>query len=235
MKRLLMVFLLIMVSNIGLIKARAEGPSVDLVAMFSKTPDVTVNGVKLKTIFKVSFGKGKISDVYNQIYYGRYAPNQIVCRANWIADSETEGGKLVLNQLVSWSVWYRPGLMVSEDAQCVDTSTSPRVTTSWYNQGYRSIGSGTEPHMSLTWVGQMIDIKKVGKGTKWCKAASFAYASFNGVDYSWGKTPLKKAVFQLTPALEKWALTSRDIECTSDVKTYDTWLRTPGWSFVNIK
>ena len=228
----MLVFLTIAVSTAHAEGDTQEGPSIDLVAMFGNASDITVQGQKLGTIMNVKFGTKKVRDVYNDIYYGPFEPNQIVCRSTWYYDENTP--KPV--PMVMWSVWYRPSAMVAKTGtECIDSTAKPQVTDRWFKQGFRWLGSGTEPHMELLWLDHWTAIQKgfresVTPTYKWCKAASFSYAQNMLSDAKW--TEIKsKAVFDYTAASSAWALVSRDATCTSDVKIYSKWMKTPGWSF----
>ena len=230
------IFALVFVLTVlfaGVRTTSAASNDIDLVEMFRYQKDITISGVKLGTVMNVRFGRGTIADVYNDIYYKGVGPNQIVCKSDWI---ENEGR---LEQKVTWSVWYRPGMMVSRDTECVDTLKKPWVTNSWWKQGYRSLGSGTEPHMSLLWLTQWTQIQKGYNPKsvptyKWCKVSAFSFATRQDGDVAWGKV-YQKAVFDFKSAYNALALVSRDIVCTNDVKTYSRWMKTPGWSFIFVE
>ena len=208
-----------------------DGPAVDLVQMFGNAPDITVQGIKLQTIMKAKFGKKRVMDVYNDIYYRGIEPNQIVCRSTWYFDENLS--KAV--PTVIWSVWYRPSAMVSRiGTSCVDTKVDKNFVDTWSKQGYRWLGSGVEPHMHLQWM-NMWDSFQKKTDVKWCKAGEMSYWETRHDSWPW---PVhKKAVFEHNAAIMANALVSRDITCTSDVKTYGKWMRTPGWGyvFINIK
>ncbi len=228
------IFALVFVLTVlfaGVRTTSAASNDIDLVEMFRYQKDITISGVKLGTVMNVRLNSTtKIADVYNKIYWGGITPNQIVCRAEWVGNE----GKL--EQKVSWSVWYRPGIMVSR-AVCVDTLKNPGITSSWWKQGYRSLGSGSEPHMSLIWLTQWTQIQKGYPKSvpyKWCRASSFSFATRQDGDVVWGKI-IRKAVFDYNPASRANALVSRDIVCTNDIKTYSKWINTPGWSFIFVK
>lgn len=209
--------------------AHADGPAVDLVEMFGNAPDTKVSGVQLTSVMNVKYGRGQIRNVYNSIYYNGIDPNQIVCSTSWYAD-ENNPSKIVPK--VMWSVWYRPSAMVAKTGtECVDTKQNTSATTRWWKAGYRWLGSGVEPHMQLLWLGHWTEIQSPTKTSyKWCKALEFSYAQNPNSDAKW--TPvLNKAVFDYAAASGALALVSRDIICTSEVKAYGKWMKTPGWSF----
>jgi hypothetical protein len=212
-----------------------ESPSIDLVAMFGNAPDITAQGQKLGTIMNVKYKRVQIRDVYNDIYYRGVEPNQIVCRSTWYFDENTS--KAV--PTVMWSVWYRPSAMVSKlGTECVDTKVEKKFLDKWAKQGYRWLGSGTEPHMGLLWLGHWTEIQKGYSPSKapmykWCKALEFSYAQNMSSETIWTEI-YKKSVFDYTQASSALALVSRDVTCTGDVKVYGKWMRTPGWSYVFI-
>ena len=237
MRKIVSLILLLVVLFAG-VRTTSAAPKmgVDLVEVFGKRKDIVVSGVRLTSIMKIRLSSTtKIGDIYNNIYYKGIAPNQIVCRALWIGDENDTK----LASRVMWSVWYRPGMMVSGDTECVDTLKKPWVTNSWWKQGYRSLGSGTEPHMSLLWLTQWTQIQKGYNPKsvptyKWCKVSAFSFATWQKGDVVWGKV-YQKAVFDYEQASNALALVSRDIVCTNDVKTYSRWMKTPGWSFVFVE
>ena len=210
-----------------------ESPSINLVEMFGNAPDIMVEGIKLGTVMNVKYKTVKIRNVYNDIYYGPFEPNQIVCKTAFYYDENTP--KPV--RTVMWSVWYRPGAMVAKNGtECVDSLAKPQVTDRWFKEGYRWLGSGTEPHMGLLWLGHWTEIQKGYSPSKtpsykWCRANSFSYAQNMSSETTWTEV-FQKTVFDYTQAASALALVSRDVACTSDVKTYVKWMRTPGWSYV---
>lgn len=237
MRKLLSLILLVMLFFAGANVTNAapieEMPSVDLVQMFGNQRDVVVSGVKLTSIMKIRLNSTQtIGAVYNQIYYQGIGPNQIVCKTEWMGDSDNS--KIV--QKVMWSVWYQPGAMVAKNrTECVDSLKKPWVTNSWYKEGYRWLGSGFEPYKSLLWLGHWTEIQKNSAPKyKWCRAAEFSFAIDRDGDFHWDNL-YKKAVFDYNTASRALALVSRDIVCTNDVKTYSKWIRTPGWSFVFVE
>ena len=194
-------------------------------------PPNEVNGVVLRSVFDIPFEDVTILDIYDQIYYSKYEANQIVCRSTYVY----EEGELV--PLVMWAVWYRPGILVSQDAECVDSKKFPKTVDSWVKQDYRWLGSGNEPHPSLVWLWGWKENHTLPDSTfEWCRAKSFSYAYFSEDgegEMVWGDiTPNSVFKFKLVDAS---ALVSRDVVCTSNQKIYSRWLQTPGWNIVNIK
>lgn len=222
MKRLLSFVLLLTLALPGLVQACFEPPQI-------------VGGVELQSIFTVEFEDGLIQDVYGDIYYGPYDANQIVCRANYIYEEDEKVLKLI--PLVVWSVWYRPGLLVSKDAECIDTKKFPSLTDDWHKAGYRWLGSGVEPHPELIWLWQWKETKTLPSATfKWCRARKFSYVSYgqSGTgEASWGEI-FQMALFDYSDAEESLGLVSRDVVCTKDIEVYSKWLKVPGWKFVSI-
>jgi hypothetical protein len=213
-----------------------EGPSIDLVELFRYTPDTIMSNIRFTSIMNIKMNSTeRIRDIYNKIYYTtRFKPNQVVCRSEWILH---DGNQIVPK--VFWSVWYRPSLMTALDqTECIDTELKPWVTAQWYEKGYRALGSGVEPHLGLLWLSHWSEIQPgfrqgVAPTFKWCRSAQFSYARNLGQDAKWVKIK-NKAVFDYIAGSNAIALVSRDASCTSDSKVKDRWLRTPGWSYVNI-
>jgi hypothetical protein len=232
MKKLILVLILLIFSvgtdGLSFAQAARNLPELDLVQMFANTPDRTVSGVRLTNIMNIKIDSvNRIKNVYNQIYYGSFEPNQIICKTKWFYDEDTS--RIVPS--VMWSVWYQPGAMVDKNnTECVDSVKKPSTPSSWYRQGYRWLGSGFEAHKDLVWFSQMTTIRPSLKGT-WCKAASVSYLETGTGTESWPR--FQKAVFQFSSASEDFTtLVSRDVSCTADLATYSRWMRTPGWSYV---
>lgn len=206
-----------------------DKPNIDLVAMYAGVKDTLVSGVRLTNIMNVRYSQGKISDIYNKIYYTDIQPNQIICKSSWMLDEKT--GKIA--PTVMWSVWYRPGAMVSKiGTECVDSLAKPWIILQWFNQGYRWLGSGVEPHMHLQWLNSWVQYQRaIMPSYTWCKAAGFSYVKWTTGE--WTKV-YSKAVFDYNAAIMASALISRDVTCTSDASLYGKWMRTPGWSYVFI-
>lgn len=191
-----------------------------------------VDGVELQTIFNVAFEESLIQDVYGQINYGKYEPNQIVCRATYIYEEDKQVFKLI--PLVMWSVWYRPGLQVSMDTECQDTRKKPWITSDWYNSGYRWLGSGVEPHPELIWLWQYRETKTLPEASfTWCKAKKMAFVNYDQGEANWSDV-FKNAIFEYTAADDNSALVSRDVSCTSDQSLFSKWMGRSEWSFVDI-
>lgn len=231
MKKLILALILLLASvgtdGLGFAQAVRSLPELDLVQMFANTPDRTVSGVRITNIMNVKLDSKRIKNVYSQIYYGSFEPNQIVCKTKWFYDEDT--GRIV--PTVMWSVWYQPGAMVDKhNTECVDTEKKPLVSTSWYRQGYRWLGSGFEAHKDLVWFSQLKATRPSLKGN-WCKAASVSYLETEMGTESWPR--FQKAVFEFNTASKViTTLVSRDVSCTTDLATYSRWMRTPGWSYV---
>jgi hypothetical protein len=204
----------------------------DLVELFGKRKDIVISGVRLTSIMNIRLSSTtKIGDVYNDIYYKGISPNQIVCKTEWMGD---ENNSRIVS-MVMWSVWYQPGAMVAKGkTECVDSVKKPWVTNSWWKQGYRWLGSGFEPYKSLLWLDHWTAIQKGSAPYKWCRAAAFSFATLSNGDLRWRKVH-QKAVFDFSTASRAHALVSRDVTCTSDIKTYSKWLKTPGWSFIFLR
>ncbi len=210
----LFVFLMVFVSFLSQTTEKA----------FAFIPDYPSNS-KYIHIFDVKISSTqKIVDVYYQIDSdGKYKPNDWVCRANEMNDGDS------IKRNVVWSVWYRPGALVSKDAEC---TTRSEVIDSWI-YGFkksRPIGSNFfEPHHDLAYFAQFKNLSwAIGSSRKtWCKANSLGLMTWNG---SYKNIRHEKAIWLANS--NPWIWVSRDVTCTQDLATYFKWKRNPWWKEV---